>query len=250
MARQSVVGRTYSQISGVLFSLLLAFPTLCLAQAGAIVATAGDNSVVRAQAVITPLKPGIAVQQGDSIVTAPAGRLQVRFADGAFLSMQPNTRFQIDEHRFSNNEERSFLSLLRGAIRMASGLIGKRTNEDFKLNTPSATIGIRGTHFVVEHTVCDPLCSPGTSPGTRIAVTEGRVIVSNDSGTIELGQNESALIENHSSLPQFIQWKPQLTPRSIELPAGPPGQPSAPAAPGRTELNIPATSSPTDQPID
>ncbi len=194
---------------------LMCISNAAYAQAGTILATNGLNQIQRTNQTISPLKPGAAVQARDTLVTEPNGRLQVRFVDGAIVSMQPGTQFRIDQHQFKKEESSSFFTLLRGAVRMASGLIGKKEPEQFRLSTPSATIGIRGTHFVVEHTVCDPDCAPGNKAGTRVAVTQGNVMVSNASGSVLLGANQSAFVSDENSPPLSDSWTPELAPRTV-----------------------------------
>jgi|GEM_PF-3741292 len=206
-------------LRGLAFALLLllqlCFASHASAQAGTVLATHGQNQIKRATQTITPLKPGNAVQANDTIVTEPNGRLQVRFVDGAIVSMQPGTQFSVDQYQFKEEESSSFFSLLRGAVRMASGLIGKKDPQEWRLTTPSATVGIRGTHFVVEHTVCDPDCSPGSEPGTRVAVTQGEVVVSNATGSIVLGPNQSAFVSDENTPPLADRWTPELLPRAV-----------------------------------
>lgn len=237
--------RALSRVRPALLAILLAtLPGICFAQAGSVIASNGENHLDRNSRVVKPLRAGTAIQPGDAIVTAPTGRLQIRFVDGALVSMQPNTRFRVDQHRYGGNEEKGFFSLVRGAIRMASGLIGKKQEQDFRLTTPSATIGIRGTHFVVEHTVCDPGCSPGKTAGTRVSVTQGRVVVFNAGGSIEIGQHQSAEIVDENTAPERVAWTPAMSPRDT-------GQTRyAVAAPGNVQHDVPAANGTTDQPRD
>ena len=154
----------------------------------------GDVRVLRSARDWTSMRPlarGDTLQSGDTIVTGDDGRAQLRFSDGALVTLQPRSRFRIDEYRFDADGQRGFFSLLRGAMRTTTGTIGKRSHDDYQLRTPTATVGVRGTEFEVEHTECDPQCSPGNRAGLRVTVHEGRVVVTGRTGTVEVPAGSS-----------------------------------------------------------
>jgi hypothetical protein len=104
------------------------------------------------------LRKGDGVFAGETIATR-RGRVQVRFSDGGFASLQPDTQYRIDDYNYSgkaDGNERSFLSLIRGSVRLVTGAIGKVNRRNFRLKTKLATIGIRGTMGEVAH--CDADC--------------------------------------------------------------------------------------------
>jgi len=107
---------------------------------GAVTATGSDG---RART----LAKGADVLSGDRVVTTN-GRAQLRFTDGAFVSLQPNTTFEVREYRFdgkTDGTEKGFFGLLRGAMRTVTGLIGRVNRSAYQIQTPTATVGIRGT---------------------------------------------------------------------------------------------------------
>ncbi|MGE0483925.1 MAG: FecR domain-containing protein [Gammaproteobacteria bacterium] len=147
---------------------LVAPPVLAVSAAGKVVyafgqvqATAGDGSV-------RPLTRGDAIVPGDTVTTRN-GRTQLRFTDGGFAALQPNTEYKVEAYNFdggADGSERSFMSLVRGSVRLVTGLIGRSNKQNFRLNTPVATIGIRGTSGKISH--CDSNCGD-RGPGTRLA---------------------------------------------------------------------------------
>ncbi|MDO4230526.1 MAG: FecR domain-containing protein [Lautropia sp.] len=162
----------------------------------------------------TDAKPGKAgdwLHPGQLISTGSDGRAQIRFSDGALVSLQPASKFRIDQYRFNKQEQRGFYSLLEGTIRAISGRIGKRDSEDFRLDTPSATIGIRGTEFVVQQYQCAPQCAPGQKDGLSVAVTQGRVFVYNAAGNIELPAGRATYVASPNSRPVPTASKPVLS---------------------------------------
>src|SRR6185295_6540241 len=93
------------------------------------------------------LAKGSELNPGDVVLTN-AGRAQLRFADGAYVSLQPQTEFKIDQFEFdekSGGAGKAFLSLAKGGLRTITGLIGRRNRLEYQLQTELATIGIRGT---------------------------------------------------------------------------------------------------------
>lgn len=112
---------------------------------GAVTATGKDG---RARA----LAKGVEVLAGDRVVTT-SGRAQLRFTDGAYVSLQPNTTFEVREYRYdgkTDGTEKGIFGLLRGAMRTVTGLIGRVNRSAYQIQTPTATVGIRGTGGIIE----------------------------------------------------------------------------------------------------
>ena len=116
--------------------------------AGSVVFATGDVSATSADGQVRRLQRGGEIAVGDTIVTGADGRAQVRFTDGAFSSFQPETRFRVDQYQYAgkvDGSEKSFFSLLKGALRTVTGVIGHANKKNYQVATPTATIGIRGT---------------------------------------------------------------------------------------------------------
>jgi hypothetical protein len=104
------------------------------------------------------LNVGAAVYERDKIQTGINSFTVIAFNDKSRVTMSPNSAFEIEEHRYSPkkpDENKSFFSFLKGGLRLVSGLVGKLNKKAFRLNTPTATIGIRGTGFDL---ICDGAC--------------------------------------------------------------------------------------------
>ena len=64
--------------------------------------------------------------------------------------LRPNTQLKIEAYSYDERQPQSdnvLISLLKGGMRSVTGLLGRRNPGNFRVATPSATIGIRGTHF-------------------------------------------------------------------------------------------------------
>jgi len=162
----------------------------------------GITTLVRGASFFTPVRREVPIRSGDRIRTGPDGRVQLRFADGALMSIAPGSDFRIEDYAFDEQRPRSFFELMQGSVRTVSGRIGKRDPEAFRFRTPTATIGIRGTEFTVEETVCPATgCAAGSSPGLVVAVISGRVSVRNQAGSIEVPAGATLRLRDARTVP-------------------------------------------------
>jgi hypothetical protein len=108
---------------------------------------AGEVKVLSAKGETRELKAGGVVESGETVQTGK-GRVQLRMVDGAMMALGERTVLRLDDYHLAGpagDDERGFMSLLSGALRTISGSIGHPRAEHYKLDTPSGTIGIRGT---------------------------------------------------------------------------------------------------------
>ena len=113
--------------------------------------SAGSATVTRVGNVL-PATTGSRLHVGDTLGTGPDGSLGVIFRDNSSLSLGPSSSLVLRDFFFSPSEGKFSLlvRLSRGTMAYLSGLIGKLAPEKVRFETPTATIGIRGTHFVVK----------------------------------------------------------------------------------------------------
>ncbi|MGI9536587.1 MAG: FecR family protein [Desulfocapsaceae bacterium] len=110
----------------------------------------GDVSVVRKDERIK-VEPGTRLQQSDIIISGADSTVGVTFMDGTLLSIGPSSHVDLQQYVFEPIEEQYDFSLYlkKGQAVYSSGRIGKLAPEKVKVNTPRATLGIRGTRFIV-----------------------------------------------------------------------------------------------------
>lgn len=111
---------------------------------GQVSATSGSQAVAATS--------GTVFKEGTTVSTGSDGSALLRFEDGQAVALHANTTFKIENYRFKSQaagEDKSVFSLLKGAARVVSGLLGQRNPSAFQMRTPTATVGIRGTDFVV-----------------------------------------------------------------------------------------------------
>ena len=111
----------------------------------------GTASVLR-QGQTIPAATGLEVRENDTLRTGPNGSLGVLFHDDTQLSLGPGSVLVIDEFVFAPREGKFsiVLKMLKGTASYLSGLISKLSPESAHFQTPTASIGIRGTKFVVK----------------------------------------------------------------------------------------------------
>lgn len=104
------------------------------------------------QSASTPLRRGNAVRAGDRIETAPGGHVHIRFIDGGLVSVRPASRLHIQEYQQDQPTQRGAIrfQLEHGVVRSVTGQWGEQARDRYRLNTPVAAIGIKGTDFVVK----------------------------------------------------------------------------------------------------
>lgn len=181
--------------------------------AGKVLAVAGSVTLDRAGQQL-PLQVGAAVQSGDILAVGEKSTLQVRFTDESVVALRANSQFKIENYRFDKNadSDRSLMGLLKGGMRTITGLIGKANNKNYLVQTATATIGIRGTHFTVVSCNNDCARPDGTLEvnGTFGSVTDGRITVSNASGSKEFGQQDTFFVATANSAPVQLLAPPAI----------------------------------------
>lgn len=122
---------------------------------GVVKSVEGEAVIERDGKTITVVT-GMAVKQVDIIRTHRRGHVGLVFSDDTRLSIGPNTEIAVDEYLFDPLERNlSFvLRLIRGTVSFLSGQISKLSPDSVQLVMPVATIGVRGTHVLIEVDRC------------------------------------------------------------------------------------------------
>lgn len=235
---QSIQGRSGILVIGALLAMLLPGATAAAErQAAATVmlltgsASASDTQTLAMRVLAKDDK----VYPGEVITSGTNTYVNLRFSDGGFILLRPNTRFVIEDFAAdaqtvataaktepakekaapalrpvpssapdiaaAPTARRAFLRLLKGGFRAVSGLIGKADPAEYRINTPVATIGIRGTDYWVVY--CDAACAgdkalqdglpEGASAlnGVIVGVIAGGIFSTNDAGaTVGVNVNQ------------------------------------------------------------
>ena len=96
--------------------------------------------------------PGASVLVADQVVTAADGAVGITLRDNTLLSAGPNSSLSLEKFAFNSTTHEGSMdtSLKRGTLSVVSGKIAKQSPESVRFSTPSASLGVRGTEFVIE----------------------------------------------------------------------------------------------------
>lgn len=128
---------------------------LLVSTAGAI---AEDNAamVVASRGEVSAMSDGISrkLYQGDhvfvedKITTENRSFVILQFVDGTKVTVRPDSVMFIESYSYINNEEdETTLNLVSGGLRVITGAMAKSNPENYKVRTPVALMGVRGTEF-------------------------------------------------------------------------------------------------------
>jgi hypothetical protein len=179
--------------SRMLFALIsAAFAGQAGAAAGRVDFTTSGVTVSGRQGPARPLAKGAELDSGD-VVRTNEGRAQIRFSDGSYVSLQPNTDFAINDYKFEGkNDDRGFFGLVRGAMRTVTGAVGRVNRNSYRITTPTATVGIRGTGGVIQ------VLNDGS---TLVIGTSGIWSLTNPAGSIDIPAGVSGLAPSTPNTP-------------------------------------------------
>jgi hypothetical protein len=110
----------------------------------------GQVSIERAGQVL-PATVGLRLQGADVVTTGADGAVGITMSDNSLLSAGPNSVLSLDRFEFDSttNQGQFDATLKKGSLAVISGRIAKQTPDAMKVRTPSSTLGVRGTEFVV-----------------------------------------------------------------------------------------------------
>ena len=141
---------------------LLAFGLTALACV-AMPAVAGESHAALVKSVIGVVKvirqhdtfeakAGSTLKVSDRVVTATGASAAIVFRDGTLLTLGSGADILLRDYVFEpRNDKFAFsLYLAKGSAIYESGKIGKLSPQSVKVATPTATVGVRGTRFLIE----------------------------------------------------------------------------------------------------
>ncbi len=168
--------RLRSRLRAVAMALAVALTSSSLwAQAnetvGQVSLLIGGARLVHKDGKSEALRQGAGIAVGDRIETAANGHVHVRFIDNAAVSVRPESVLEVQAYRYDaanpqSNEVR--LKVAQGIGRSISGAATDADKTRFRLNTPIAAIGVRGTDFIVQ----------ASADHVRATVASGAIIMS------------------------------------------------------------------------
>ena len=143
------MGRSMKLCNLLLFVLLLNTSLTVKAAIGTITEQqAAVPSIQRLKDTLQGTK-GTGVEMADTIKTQ-AGKVGIKFQDNTQVQVNENSKLVIDEFVYDPKNKdagKLALNMASGTVRYASGAIAKNNPNKVAINTPTATIAVRGTDF-------------------------------------------------------------------------------------------------------
>ena len=210
----------YSYFSIALLALLGAGSAL--AEAGRFQFVHGNVSVMHPNGSQTTARKGDSVEEGDTIATGALAQAQLVMKDEGLIALRPDSRLRIDVYRVTgkvDGSEQGVFGLLKGGLRSITGWIGRANKDNYKVLTPTATIGIRGTDhesmYIAPPLPGEPTMGP---PGTYDKVNTGQTYLETSTGRVELGVNQVGFVPATGntppvrlpSMPSFMKVTPGI----------------------------------------
>ncbi len=153
------------------------------ATAGQVIITSGTFTAMNQSKSIRTLVRGASFYSGDTLITGPNSKAQVRYTDGTVLALDPDSQFKVIDYHYqqAGQKDKNFATLVKGGFRALTGLISKKDPAAYQVNTAVAAIAVRGTSF-----------GAALQNGQLyIGVWKGKIVIENQAGEIILGEGQN-----------------------------------------------------------
>ena len=161
-------------------SLVFLAGAVWAARSGSIDQLSGTVTVTDANKVSRKAGPKEQIQSGDTVTTEAKSEVVIKLADESVVALRPNTQLTVTEFKYEKKPtDTTRFSLLRGAARFLTGLVGRASPDRVRVSASTATIGIRGTDFEV---VVAPVDQPDMRAGVYDYVHDGATNIQLASG--------------------------------------------------------------------
>lgn len=208
-------------------------PAAALAQ-GTVIFSGGDVSIVAGDGSSRPARQGDVVRQGERITTGPGALAQVRFADGSFAGVRPDSNVELRQYRPTGDGQGITLMLAAGGVRVLNVETTDRPAPlPFQVQSPEgANVVLRGGDMETGRARGQP---PESSFVARINV--GIAVARTNAGDLPLPLNNVNAINRGGITPMPPNALPPPSPMAAQDRTGPPGKlpagdPGSPPQPG------------------
>ncbi len=170
------------------------------------------------------------VYEGDTLITGSKTYAVVAFRDEGRVSLQENTQFRVEKFKYNKarSEENAVLRLLKGGVRVVTGLIGRVNHNNYQFKLATATIGVRGTGF---DAWCNGPCASGADnpgatqgdplDGAGVYVWAGEVVLVAPGGSFIVALQQAAIIARETGKPvKIIAIPPSVLDNTTPRPDG------------------------------
>lgn len=198
---------TATTTTAVLSCLMLMASQLTYAGiAGNVQFASGNVQVINAAGQTRALRKGEAINEHDTVSTGKDSSAQIRMQDGGLIAVRPETNLKFDSFVFNGKQdgsEKSWFVLLRGGMRAITGLVGQFHKANYRINTPTTTIGIRGTDHETYVVVPGSTLAATVPVGTYNKVNAGGTVMTTGKGSVDIQPNEMGFAAALDQAPQL-----------------------------------------------
>jgi hypothetical protein len=200
-----------SYVVALLIVTFYAATAFAAVTAGTVTYLSGPLFARKADGSMKTLSKNSVVEQGDTLITEKRTYARIKFNDNSEVTLRPESQFKIEAFSYDQakpKEDKAFFELVKGGLRALTGHVGKRGDPDsYRIKTPPAVIGIRGTIFEVK--ICAGNCG-ALADGIYFFVPEGTITVSNTSGSQTVGVGQYAYAKNINLAPVLLPRNPGI----------------------------------------
>lgn len=186
---------------------LCASPSRVLAQVGVVRTIEGQVQVFSGKPECAP-RYGLDLDEGDAVRTGEKAWALLSMMDGTKITLRPNTEIRIDAYRYTDAGEsmqnQARFTLIRGAMRVASGRIGKGRNEGFVVNTPDTSMILRGADQDVAYIAPQFTPRGDALVGTYSKSYAGEAVMKNANGSVTIHDGQVAYAEPRARKPPQV----------------------------------------------
>ena len=180
--------------------VLVAPPAGAVDLAGSVAKLQGSATATAATGFSRPLQDGSSILVGDRVATGADSRLRLKMNDGALLTLGSSSSITIEAWNESETLGQAVVDVVEGVFLAASGAIARLGPDRMVVNTPAATLGIRGTE----------VWGDASPDRLAVALLSGTgVSIDTPQGRLEMTDSGSGLdIVAGQALPPIKQWGP------------------------------------------
>jgi len=182
----------------------------------------------------------------DTLITDAKSQAQIGFVDQTLMTFRENTRFEVSKFNYNKAAEKtgkSVMNLIEGGFRTITGAVASNHPDNYAVNTPVATIGVRGTEYQIYFHKFQlyvgfyhgRVCITGGKSNGKDCSSDKKNKQSNISKTVCLSKEHPyAYVNGPCSNPQFLAKKPSTLGKDLlvvheniepfELPPPPPSE--------------------------
>lgn len=205
----------------------------------------GGVQLERSQQTID-LTQGASVAVGDVIRTSALGHVYLKTVDNGFISLRPDSALRVEVYDYDPSNPanaRIKLTLIKGTVRSVSGEGAQAAKHQYRLNTPVAAIGVRGTDYT----------AMTTAEKTLTSVQQGGIAVaplSENCTVASFGPCSLGVVDLYASdAGKVLQVTSGQVQSLLKNETNNPNTLSAPLAPENTKANPSSHSKATDDAI-